>query len=316
MYSFGLKERKSMSKPWLAEIAVDTTLAQQLIEEQCPQLKPFVIEYLGEGWDNIVYRVNHEYVFRFPRRQEGANLIEVEWKLLPTLSKQLSLPIPTPFVYGTPTTTFKWPFLGYQFLEGKSADLVHLSREERTQLAAPLAHFLKVLHAIDVNEALELGVEIDLVKMDLESLIPIALNNIKKIEELNLFHACNVLRKLVESVKNIKVDGTKKLLHGDMYCRHMLINRDRQLCGVIDWGDARIGHPAIDLNIVFSFLPKEAHDRFFDIYGSINNNTKILTQFRALYGRARIILYAADMNDHNLLQEELQGLSFLLETLI
>ena len=68
--------------PWQAECEIDVELARRLIEEQCPQLAPADLEPAGQGWDNTVFRVNRRWVFRFPRRQIGADLLDAEVAIL------------------------------------------------------------------------------------------------------------------------------------------------------------------------------------------------------------------------------------------
>ncbi len=54
--------------PWEAERTVDETLARALIRAQT-SLAADRVEFLADGWDNRVYRVDGSWVFRFPRRQ-------------------------------------------------------------------------------------------------------------------------------------------------------------------------------------------------------------------------------------------------------
>ena len=83
-----------MSNEWQAKIRVDSKLAAKLISEQFPALKDQSLELLGEGWDNIVYQLGKEWVFRFPRRDISVQLIESECRLLPLIATQLPLDIP------------------------------------------------------------------------------------------------------------------------------------------------------------------------------------------------------------------------------
>jgi hypothetical protein len=55
-------------REWSAEIAVGEELACRLIGEQSPELELRSLRLLGEGWDNTVWRVDDDRVFRFPRR--------------------------------------------------------------------------------------------------------------------------------------------------------------------------------------------------------------------------------------------------------
>ena len=77
--------------PWLPERTVDAALARELIEQQFP-LKAPRVEALGEGWDNSVFAVNGEWVFRFPRRQVAVPLLDREARVLPQLAGKLPAP--------------------------------------------------------------------------------------------------------------------------------------------------------------------------------------------------------------------------------
>ena len=76
----------ALGKPWSPERVVSVELARELIEAQFPQLSPARVAALGEGWDNSVFSVNGEWVFRFPRRQIAVPLIERELRVLPALA--------------------------------------------------------------------------------------------------------------------------------------------------------------------------------------------------------------------------------------
>jgi len=307
-----------MTKQWTAELSVEPELAKRLIESQFPALTPVSLKLIGEGWDNIVYRVNNDYAFRFPRRQIAVALLETEGRVLPHLVPRLPLSIPEPLFFGQPGPEFPWQFLGYRFVEGQTACKARLSLEERARLAVPLAHFLKALHAIPVGQATEFGVRPDmspgpsgLKRCDIQGRWPIAFENVKKIQALGLFAQCDKLFALLESLKNVKEYGPHRLVHGDLYARHLLVNHERELCGVIDWGDVHVG-PAIDLQIVYSFLPRSAHRDFFDVYGPIDEGTRQVALFRAIYHTTLTnVLYGHDVGDKDLLDEGLLGLRLM-----
>src|ERR1700676_2615249 len=142
-----------MQRPWTAEIEVSAALAQVLIESQFAELAPIRIAPLGVGWDNTAYRVNGEYVFRFPRRQIAVELILTETRLLPLVAPRLSLPVPVPKFVGQPTERYPWPFSGYRMLAGRTACAAGMDDRQRIAAAEPLARFLAALHAIDADEA-------------------------------------------------------------------------------------------------------------------------------------------------------------------
>lgn len=303
-----------MNKPWLSTTQLSSDQAKHLIQTQFPDLLPVHLEFIGQGWDNVVYRVNDEYVFRFPRRQIGADLIDVEWKVLPNLIGRLPIPIPEPLFYGKPTPEFAWHFLGYRFLPGQSVCSARLNIEQRTNLAKPLAEFLKALHSVDQSQAISIGAGFDALGMlDVEKRWPIARQNFEKIKELGLFQHCDTLLTMLDKLKDVRDTGVKTLVHGDFSARHLLVDKRYKLNGTIDWGDVRIGNPAIDLMIVFSFLPQSAHLLFFDAYGPIDDQTHQLSLFRTLYYASLVLLYSHDINDNDLLDETLFGLHLMIE---
>jgi hypothetical protein len=75
-----------MTRPWLPEIEVTAQSAEALIAEQFPALHPTHAEPFAVGWDNTAFLVNDEYVFRFPRRQLGADCLATENDVLPQIT--------------------------------------------------------------------------------------------------------------------------------------------------------------------------------------------------------------------------------------
>ncbi len=99
-----------------------------------------------------------------------------------------------------------------------------------------------------------------------------------------------------------------RLVHGDLYVRHLLVNEQMELCGVIDWGDVHIGDPAEDLAIAHSFLRPPDHGRFLAEYGEVDTATWTLARFRALQHSAMLAVYAHEFHDGTLLREPVTAL--------
>src|SRR5436305_14041226 len=81
---------------WDAELTVDEALARRLLEEQFPDVAAQPIVLLGAGWDNTVYTVGEERVFRFPRREVVLPGFRLEIEFLPQLAPLLPFAIPVP----------------------------------------------------------------------------------------------------------------------------------------------------------------------------------------------------------------------------
>lgn len=100
-----------------------------------------------------------------------------------------------------------------------------------------------------------------------------------------------------------KVKPKDTFLHGDLHFKNMLVDGNGKISGIIDWGDISIGHPACDLNIVYSFLPPDARSSFFAAYGGVDEETKILARLMAVYIPILIMMQASDLNDTRSIDE-------------
>src|SRR5262249_35607241 len=110
--------RLSRVPMWDPEVAVGPALARQLLEQQFPEVASEPIEVLGRGWDNTVFTVGGEWVFRFPRREMVLPGIRNEIEFLPELAQLLPVSIPVPELVGVPSEAFPWPFFGARLLPG------------------------------------------------------------------------------------------------------------------------------------------------------------------------------------------------------
>jgi aminoglycoside phosphotransferase (APT) family kinase protein len=285
-----------MTGPWAAERIVKPDLAARLIDAQFRDLRPVHLELLGEGWDNTAYLVNNLIVFRFPRRQVAAPLLEVEARVLPRIAPRLPVPVPRPRWVGRPGPEYPWSFLGYPLLSGRRADLAELDDRQRRELARPLGEFLAALHAQPAD-----GVDGDTIgRADPARLI----------EGISRVLSKGSLVGDPEAVQTAAAEcaglqrGTRLVLaHGDLYVRHLLVDDAARLAGVIDWGDLHRGDPAVDLSVAWSFLPPEARDTFRNAYGPFDESTWRLARLRALHYGVVLLEYARGIGDARLFRE-------------
>ncbi|NOU92476.1 phosphotransferase [Paenibacillus sp. LMG 31456] len=311
-----------MVKPWAAEQIVTNDVALELISTQFPELVPVTVKLIGEGFDNTVYQVNEQYVFRFPRRSIAVDLLLVECALLPHLySLGLPLAVSEPVFIGKPEERYLWPFAGYRFIVGESPGVITV--EQRMQSALPLAQFLSMLHRFPVAKAKELGVPNDLLgRLDLTKRLSQVDSNMNKAMELGLWSDRRVLDVFLSSLgdgENIKESGnssfTQCLVHGDLHIRNVLADDNQLISGVIDWGDVHIGHPAVDLSFVYSYLPWEGRRMFFSIYGEADTATLKLARFRSIHISLLLLLYGYDQQDDSLVAATQDSLRLAFEDL-
>jgi aminoglycoside phosphotransferase (APT) family kinase protein len=283
-----------MSPVWDADVELSLEAAAHLIERQFPALAPARLEPLGAGWDNAAFLVNEWFVFRFPRRQVAVRLLEREVRILPLLAPHLPLPIPIPTWIGAPAEGYPYPFAGYPHLPGTTACQVAWTEEERAQNAAPLGRFLAALHRMPVSEETRAGAPgeeearpMSPLRERLRSLAP-ALGGF----------AVEGLADLAERLDVAPARaGSPGWVHGDLYARHLLVDDQRRLCGVIDWGDVHLGGTAIDLMTAFSLLPPTARGAFREAYGPIEAATWDRARCHALHYGVSLIEYGTEVGD-------------------
>lgn len=289
---------------WHPDLNITDDFARTIIEKQFHELSPINIKLIGEGWDNKVFVVNNQFVFRFPHRKIAAKLIERENAVLGYMQDIVNLEIPNPVYAGKPEEDYPYHFHGYQMIKGKSGCHANLSIDSRCHSVVKLAEFLKQLHHINETEARAIGAEDQVFdRTDIGSTI----NALKeRAEKINVQHISTInLTVFDEEMKiasAVNLPKAKVLVHGDLYCRHLMFDNNK-LVGIIDWGDVGINSPAVDLSVVFSFYPTECHQDFFDIYGEVDSEIFAYARFLGLYSAITVMLYGHDVGDIPLVNE-------------
>jgi len=189
---------------------------------------------VDEGWDFKVLILDGEWVVRWPRHKLAVEEIEKEVELLPALAPLLPVEVPR-FEY---VSREPW-LVAYRLIPGEP-----LVDEDPDGVRA----FLDALHAIDVDTVpaprddwlatyREQGDEFRRVVLPL-------------LDQDERVGGEAMLREL-----ETLTEFDPALTHSDLGPTHLLVHQGR-LTGVIDWGDARVGDPAIDyawlLNSPFS----------------------------------------------------------------
>ncbi|MDN4617705.1 phosphotransferase [Paenibacillus sp. PsM32] len=278
---------------WDAEWEVSEEQARMLIGRQFPQLSAKQVKRLGWGWDNTVFLIGDEYVFRFPRRTIAIGSIRIEGKLLPKLEVYMTISYPKPLFYGEASDEYPAPFLGYTYVPGNFP--IGLTEERRALSAETLAKFLRKLHEFPVQAALNCGVQ-----QDHRNLTDIASRKVKlegflsKVVEHLSPEELSVIEAYISRLQKDRVEALNVLIHGDLHFKNMLVNEKGIISGIIDWGDLNVGHPACDLSVAYSFLPPHARGVFFETYGGANEETKLLAQLIAVYIPMLILMQAVD----------------------
>jgi aminoglycoside phosphotransferase (APT) family kinase protein len=200
-----------------------TTHRRRLIADALGR-RPTTIVEIDDGYDFEVAIVDEEWVFRFPRRAGVEGALDVEIVLLPALAPVLPVEMPSfEHISRDPL------FVGYRLIRGEP-----LVDEDADGVRA----FLEALHALDpTGLPVERPVWVEAYReqcAEFERLVLPLLDKDQRPEAKRLFGEAETL-----------VDFKPVLLHADLGPEHLLV-RDGRLAGVIDWGDARLGDPALD----------------------------------------------------------------------
>ncbi len=275
-----------MSKPaWSADIAVDAALASRLVRAQFPQLRAATVEPFGVGWDNAAFLVDGSVLFRFPRRRIVAGLIEREIAVLPQIAPHLPVAISTPTFVGAASPEYPWVFAGYELIAGTTACSVALSDEARSALAQPLARFLRALHDVEPAPLIGQGLPPDEIgRLDHATRLRMARERLPTLAAAGLVDEPEAFVAWLDAHPPVLLDDAKRrVVHGDLYARHVLLDERARLTGVIDWGDVHLGDPALDIAIAHLMLPAGAHAAFRDAYGPLDDRTWAVARYRAIY---------------------------------
>jgi aminoglycoside phosphotransferase (APT) family kinase protein len=212
-----------------------------------PQFRGRCVAFLAEGWDFQVFEVGAEWLFRFPKREESATRLTKEYHLLSDLVQWVSLPIPNYRYFCESHGDSGWPLAGYDKIPGTPADVTEAI--DWPTVARQLGIFLGELHTYPVGRALEAGVPRE--KRSPAQWRDRALASLDGIANLPVDQ-----RDLREYLSDLPkcTSGTPRLVHNDLWAEHILIDpHTLGVSGVIDWGDAAIGDPAIDLALVYAW---------------------------------------------------------------
>jgi aminoglycoside phosphotransferase (APT) family kinase protein len=186
-----------------------------------------------EGWDSHAW-IDGDWLHREPRRDSVRPRLLAETRLLPWLAPQLPLPVPVPepTEYG----------VRHRLLVGEPL------AEGSTALGRELGSFLRALHAVDPAEAVAHGAA------------EAAAAEAEKAVFLDEARA-QVLPLLPESARTAgaellsRIGGHRTaLIHADLGPEHLLVE-DGRITGIIDWTDAEIGDPALDLSWLLNDAP-------------------------------------------------------------
>jgi len=101
-------------------------------------------------------------------------------------------------------------------------------------------------------------------------------------------------------------DVSPTLVHGDLGPDHVLCSTD-SVTGVIDWSDATVGDPAIDLSWTTRATPRRFAEALLEAYGSESSGAPERSSYHYRVAHLHEVLHALDHDDAALLQSGLRA---------
>lgn len=279
-----------MPEVWSAEEQVGEDRARGLLRRRFPELAADAVTLVSEGWDYVVFRVDGEWAFRFPRREMVVPGTEREIAVLPELAKRLPVGVPAPVYVARPGNDFPWPFYGARYLEGVEAT-------GRAVDPIALGRALRALHAPETLAAVGDPLPTDpLGRVDMALRLP-------RLRELGVDAPA-----LVAAAGVLPPARHTAVCHGDLHMRQLLVEGSA-LTGIVDWVDVCRSDPAVDLSVAWSTLDTSARHAFFEAYGEVGEETRVRARVVAAFLCAMLADWARKEDVPLVLDAALAGLA-------
>jgi aminoglycoside 2''-phosphotransferase len=235
------------------------------IREICPELTIESVSLNQEGLLNDIVIVNDELVFRFAKRDFGFKDPKEEADLLRLLRKYITLPIPAPFYESH-------EMLAYRLIPGETLRrdmLMRLAEDDQQAIADQLAQFFKELHGIPVHESSEFKIPMADALMKYEGWVNVYQRIRDKVFPLLQRHQRDWAGEHFEFYLADKsnFEYELKMVDTDIPPYHIMFDRQKKrINGIIDFGCAGLGDPAIDLGVVINTYGESFLSRFYKVY--------------------------------------------------
>lgn len=266
----------------------------QIIAACFPDLAIVSCDVHSQGWDSVAVVVNNALIFRFPKRPDVEPQYRTEARLLPQLAPTLSV--------AAPRFEFIWPggpayphgFVGYRLIAGQQLDATLLRSLRAELLAAQLARAITEIHRFPAQLAAQAGVpggDTQHWRDEYRSLYARIQAQVFPLLSTAARGRCAArFEAFLQNEDYFRFDT--KLIHCDLNAEHILVDpAHNTISGIIDWGDAAIGDPAIDFTGLYAELDQDFMDQVLAHYDPAGDHTL----------RERALFYAFVMPFHAVL---------------
>jgi aminoglycoside 2''-phosphotransferase len=261
----------------------------------CPELGIQSVRLNREGLLNDVVIVNEELIFRFAKTGFGFKDPLEEANVLHLLEKYITLQIPSPFYESHEV-------LGYRLIAGECLRrdlLMRLAEVDQEVVADQLAQFFKELHGIPLSEISNHDIPMADALMKYEGWVKVYQRIREKVFPLLLPHLREWMTEHFESflAEKTNFDYELRMVDTDIPPYHILFNKQqKRITGIIDFGCAGLGDPAVDFGVILYNYGESFPDRFYQVYPEAEDYLK-RARFYAGAQEARWLLTGIERND-------------------
>lgn len=236
------------------EVEVGEALVHHLLETQMAHLADRTLARVEPwGTDHAIWRLGGDLVVRLPRIHWAAGQpdLEVEW--LPRLAPHLPVAIPEPVALGDPDGSYPYRWAVHRWIPGEGAAIDRF--DDPVSFALDLADVVRALRTVNADGA------------------PPARNRARALSDYDaatrqaidrashLIDAGAATAVWEEALAAKPYEGPAAWVQGDLEGNCLV--SDGRLCGIVDWGSACAGDPAVDVQVVWSPLFTDASREVF-----------------------------------------------------
>lgn len=256
------------------------------------------IKIIGEGYDSKAYLINDEYIFKLKISSNKKKGYKKEKAVLDFLNRNLKTTIKIPqieFIYIDNEVSI----MGYKKINGTflTPDIYkEMNVKQQEILKKDIAKFLKDMHNLDYSEIKEYVIDNKQNCLEEYDLLQKTIYNDLTEKEKKY------IEKFFERLNNTTIfDDKKCLCHNDFSCNHLLIDNNKKLVGIIDFGDSGIIDEYCDYIYLLEDSEEEIGKDFgediLQLYGDIDiNKAKEYQDIVEMYYPIETIIYGIKNN--------------------
>lgn len=267
------------------EVEVDGELVRRLLHAQFPDLAVLPLAPVEPwGTDNGIWRLGDDLVVRLPRIHWAAGQVDREAEWLPRLGPHLPVCVPRPVALGEPGCGYPYRWAIHGWLPGEAAGPDTIG--DSVAFGYDLAAFARALRARPTagapparNRARPLAAYDEATRRAIDG-------------AAHLVDADAALAVWEQALAAPPHEDAPVWVHGDLEGNCLVA--DGRLCGVVDWGSACVGDPAVDVQVVWSPLFTERSRAAFLAALDVDDATLARSRGAAIHQACAALPYYLD----------------------